>query len=61
MTADLHTAWLWMGMVILGTVILGLSIFYGSAKWRRASRDPKLEQSREEITRQRYRQENRPG
>jgi hypothetical protein len=61
MTADPHAAWLWLGIVLLGTVLLGVAIAYGSAKWRRAPRNRELDQARDEVTRERYREENRPG
>jgi hypothetical protein len=48
---------LWFIIVTIGAAALGLALAYGTVMWRRRSRDPVVQQIREEATKDLYAQE----
>src|SRR5438105_785489 len=50
--------WLWLVIDVVLVAIFGAGIAYGMVMWQRRSRNPTLEQAREEATRRPYQSES---
>jgi hypothetical protein len=52
--SDEAGGWLWLLIDVAFVAELAAALFYGIAMWRRRRRDPRVEQIREEATRDLY-------
>jgi hypothetical protein len=46
--------WLWLAIDVAFVVVLAAALVYGITMWRNRSRDPRVEQHRDDATRRLY-------
>jgi len=49
----------WLILLVVGVIVLGGALAYGTVMWRRRSRDPIVQEIRDEETRRNYDQPER--
>jgi protein-S-isoprenylcysteine O-methyltransferase Ste14 len=50
------SGWMIFGMEVVGVIVLGVALAYGTWMWRTRSRNPALERTREEASKRLFEQ-----